>query len=54
MKNCDKRSMEEWKKQIWTCEFNLFISMLLRQSECENYQGQRCGDISESSWICWN
>ena len=49
MKNCDKRSMEEWKKQIWTCEFNLFISMLLRQSECENYQGQRCGDISESS-----
>ena len=47
MKNCDKRSMEEWKKQIWTCEFNLFISMLLRQSECKNYQGQRCGDISD-------
>ena len=31
-----QRFMEELKKHIWTCEFNLFNSMLLRQSGYEN------------------
>ena len=32
--------MEELKKQIWTCEFNLFNSMLLRKLAGPTVWGQ--------------